>query len=154
MSTPEYLACHILPPDLKIKANESLEKTYRFMSNDIVWDRDGKAKTVDYIFNSPTQQYKVVLYAMKSAGDEGKFDLVFGLDQGTSFIDAYQMTGEGNVRTIIKTVASIIERFLNDWGYDKTVVIDATDEKRRRLYKELFPKYLPAKIMSNNIIIK
>jgi hypothetical protein len=134
--------------------NESLEKTYRFMSNDIVWDRDGKAKTVDYIFNSPTQQYKVVLYAMKSAGDEGKFDLVFGLDQGTSFIDAYQMTGEGNVRTIIKTVASIIERFLNDWGYDKTVVIDATDEKRRRLYKELFPKYLPAKIMSNNIIIK
>jgi hypothetical protein len=134
--------------------NESLEKTYRFMSNDIVWDRDGKAKTVDYIFNSPTQQYKVVLYAMKSAGDEGKFDLVFGLDQGTSFIDAYQMTGEGNVRTIIKTVASIIERFLNDWGYDKTVVIDANDEKRRRLYKELFPKYLPAKIMSNNIIIK
>jgi hypothetical protein len=135
--------------------NESLEKPYWFMSNDIKWDSGyGKAKYVDYLFNSPTQKYKVALYAMKSAGDEGKFDLVFGLDRGTSFIDACQMTGEGNVRTIIKTVASIIERFLNDWGYDKTVVIDATDEKRRRLYKELFPKYLPAKILSNKIIIK
>jgi organic radical activating enzyme len=33
MSTPEFLACHILPPDLKIKANESLEKTVNFLKS-------------------------------------------------------------------------------------------------------------------------
>jgi hypothetical protein len=137
--------------------NESLEKPYWSVMNDIKWDSRrgyGKAKYVDYIFNSPTQKYKVAFYAMKSPGDEEKFDLVFGLDQGTSFIDAYQMTGEGNVRTIIKTVAAIIEKFLNSWGHSIKVIIDATDEKRRRLYKTLFPKYLPTKIMSNNVIIK
>jgi hypothetical protein len=64
------------------------------------------------------------------------------------------MTGEGNVRTIIKTVAAIIEEFLDTWGMSKEVIIDATDEKRRRLYKTLFPKYLPTKIMSNNITLK
>ena len=33
MSTPEFLACHILPPDLKIKANESLEQTVKFLKS-------------------------------------------------------------------------------------------------------------------------
>jgi MoaA/NifB/PqqE/SkfB family radical SAM enzyme len=33
MSTPEFLACHILPPDLKIKAKESLEKTVTFLKS-------------------------------------------------------------------------------------------------------------------------
>ena len=31
MSTPEFLACHILPPELKIKAKESLEQTVEFL---------------------------------------------------------------------------------------------------------------------------
>jgi hypothetical protein len=33
MSTPEFLACHILPPDLKIKAKESLEQTVNFLKS-------------------------------------------------------------------------------------------------------------------------
>ena len=33
MSTPAFLACHILPPDLKIKAKESLEKTVAFLKS-------------------------------------------------------------------------------------------------------------------------
>jgi hypothetical protein len=33
MSTPEFLACHILPSDLKIKAKESLEKTLAFLKD-------------------------------------------------------------------------------------------------------------------------
>ena len=33
MSTPEFLACHILPPDLKIKAKESLEQTVKFLKS-------------------------------------------------------------------------------------------------------------------------
>jgi MoaA/NifB/PqqE/SkfB family radical SAM enzyme len=33
MSTPEFLACHILPSDLKIKAKESLEKTVNFLKS-------------------------------------------------------------------------------------------------------------------------
>jgi hypothetical protein len=33
MSTPDFLACHILPPDLKIKAKESLEKTVEFLKS-------------------------------------------------------------------------------------------------------------------------
>ena len=33
MSTPEFLACHILPPDLKIKAKESLVKTVDFLKS-------------------------------------------------------------------------------------------------------------------------
>jgi hypothetical protein len=33
MSTPEYLACHILPPDMKQKAKASLEKTVNFLKS-------------------------------------------------------------------------------------------------------------------------
>ena len=33
MSTPEFLTCHILPPDLKIKAKESLEQTVKFLKS-------------------------------------------------------------------------------------------------------------------------
>jgi organic radical activating enzyme len=33
MSTPEFLACHILPPDLKIKAKENLEQTVKFLKS-------------------------------------------------------------------------------------------------------------------------
>ena len=33
MSTPEYLACHILPPDMKQKAKDSLEKTVNFLKS-------------------------------------------------------------------------------------------------------------------------
>ena len=33
MSTPAFLACHILPPNLKIKAKESLEQTVKFLKS-------------------------------------------------------------------------------------------------------------------------
>jgi len=33
MATPEFLACHILPPELKIKAKESLENTVKFFKS-------------------------------------------------------------------------------------------------------------------------
>ena len=33
MSTPEFLACHILPPELKIKAKQSLENTVNFFKD-------------------------------------------------------------------------------------------------------------------------
>jgi organic radical activating enzyme len=33
MSTPKFLTCHILPPDLKIKAKESLEQTVKFLKS-------------------------------------------------------------------------------------------------------------------------
>lgn len=33
MSTPEFLACHILPPELKIKAKQSLENTVKFFKD-------------------------------------------------------------------------------------------------------------------------
>jgi hypothetical protein len=135
--------------------NESLEKPYPFREEEEQYDDEDELLTAEYIFNSPTQQYKVVFYSGEYRAEESKFDLSFGLDKGDfNKIDTFEMTGEGNVRTIIKTVATIIEEFLDSWGYDKTVIIDATDEKRRRLYKELFPKYLPAKIMSNNVTIK
>jgi organic radical activating enzyme len=33
MSTPDYLTCHILPPELKVKGKASLEKTIQIMKN-------------------------------------------------------------------------------------------------------------------------
>jgi hypothetical protein len=135
--------------------NESLEKPYPFREEEEQYDDEDELLVAEYIFNSPTQQYKVVFYSGEYRAGEGKFDLSFGLDKGDfNKIDTFEMTGEGNVRTIIKTVAAIIEKFLNSWGHSIKVIIDATDEKRRRLYKTLFPKYLPTKIMSNNITLK
>ena len=135
--------------------NESLEKPYPFREEDEQYDDEDELLTAEYTFNSPTQQYKVVFYSGEYRAEEGKFDLSFGLDKGDfNKIDTFEMTDEGNVRTIIKTVAAIIEEFLDTWGMSKEVIIDATDEKRRRLYKTLFPKYLPTKIMSNNITLK
>ena len=134
---------------------EEEEKVYAFKQEDEEYDDEDNLLVAEYTFRSPTQQYKVVFYSGEYSSDDGKFDLSFGIDRGSfNKIDTFQMTGEGNVRTIIKTVAAIVKQFLHDWGHDKTVIIDATDEKRRKLYKVLFPKYLPSTIMSNNVILK
>ena len=59
------------------------------------------------------------------------------------------MTSEGNVRAIVKTLASIIELFLKDYKNEaEWIVIEGTDEKRRRVYKALFPKYLSPSTLS------
>jgi hypothetical protein len=130
--------------------NESLEKPYPFREEEEQYDDEDELLTAEYTFNSPTQQYKVVFYSGEYRAEEGKFDLSFGLDKGDfNKIDTFEMTGEGNVRTLLKTITTIIEKFLDSYGYDKTVIIDATDEKRRRLYKTLIPQYLSAKAKRN-----
>jgi hypothetical protein len=129
---------------------ESNEHHYPFIEEEDTYDDDGELISVDYIFNTPTQQYKVVFYSGEYSAEEGKFDLSFGIDRGYfNKLDTFEMTGEGSVRTLIKTIAAIIEEFLYNWGYDKTVIIDATDEKRRRIYKILLPQYLSPQAKQN-----
>lgn len=117
-------------------------------------ENDNSLLSVDYIFNTPKNKYKVIFYSGEYSPEDKTFDLSFGINTGElNKLNTFQMTGEGNVRAILKTVAAIIEDFLNTYSKEaNTIIIDATDEKRRRVYKTLFPKYLSSNVLSKVII--
>ena len=98
----------------------------------------------EYIFNTPTQQYRVRFEASAFAEGSRPFEVSFGFDAGKlNQIDVHTMTNEGNVRTLLKTISYIIEEFL--FQYDEEVsdvIIAATDPKRKRLYQTLLPQFL------------
>jgi hypothetical protein len=52
------------------------------------------------------------------------------------------MTGEGNARKIFKTILNIVEDFINKEDVEK-IVVDGTDEKRKRIYKAIFSSTPP-----------
>jgi hypothetical protein len=134
-SFKEFLIEGIMPPS----------NTYPFKDEDEEYvEDDGSLLSVNYIFETPKNKYRVTFYSGEYPASAKKFDLSFGLDKGSfNKLDTFQMTGEGNVRSILKTIAVIVEEFLYEYDWAaKHVVIDATDEKRRRLYKELIPQYL------------
>ena len=127
------------------------ETAYRFIEAGVQYDDiDGSLLVVDYNFNTPQNRYKVTLYSGEYLPQDKIFVLSFGIDKGIfNALDTSQMTGEGNVRAIIKTLADIIELFLKDYKNKvKRIDIEGTDEKRIRVYKALFPKYLSPSAMT------
>ena len=127
------------------------ETAYRFIEAGVQYDDiDGSLLVVDYNFNTPQNRYKVTLYSGEYPPQDKIFVLSFGIDKGIfNALDTSQMTGEGNVRAIIKTLANIIELFLKDYKNKvKRIDIEGTDEKRIRVYKALFPKYLSPSAMT------
>jgi hypothetical protein len=127
------------------------EAVYPFKEGEVQYDEiEGSLLAVDYFFNTPQNKYKVTLYSGEYSVEDKTFELAFGIDRGTfNALDTKQMTSEGNVRAIVKTLASIIELFLKDYKNEaEWIVIEGTDEKRRRVYKALFPKYLSPSTLS------
>jgi hypothetical protein len=109
------------------------------------WSEDDDSMiSVEYTFDTPTQKYRVKFSSFDYKAEDKTFEMSFGLDRGElRQIDVHTMTNEGNVRTIIKTIAFIIDEFL--YQYDESaekVIIEATDAKRKKLYQTLFPQYL------------
>jgi len=126
------------------------ETAYRFIEAGETTMEDGSLLAVDYNFNTPQNRYKVTLYSGEYLPQDEIFVLSFGIDKGIfNALDTSQMTGEGNVRAIIKTIANIIELFLKDYKNKvKRIDIEGTTEKRKRVYKALFPKYLSPSAMT------
>ena len=73
-----------------------------------------------------------------------EFEVSFGVDTGElNKIDTFQMTGEGDAKNILETVAKIINDFYYQYEEDiDKIIIDGTNEKRRRVYKLFFPKFI------------
>lgn len=128
--------------------------SYPFREIDQSYDEDDDSLiSVDYKFNTPKNQYKVTFYSGEYSPEDMKFDLSFGIDKGElNKIDTFQMTGEGDVRAIIKTISNIIVDFLNNYEASK-IIISGTSEKRNRVYKALLPKYLDSNVLNKITII-
>lgn len=118
-----------------------LEAAYPFSEPEIEYDEeDGMLLRVIYKFNTPKHSYKVDIL-----GEEiGQFDLVFGLDKGEGrSINTQELTGEGTSMRILKTIAEIVDDFFD--RFDKEIEflrIAGSTEKRTRVYKAVFPKYI------------
>ena len=127
------------------------ETAYSFKKGEVQYDdADDSLLAVDYSFSTPQNKYKATLYSGEYLPEDKIFVLSFGVDRGMfNALDTSQMSGEGNVRAIIKTLADIIDSFLKDHKNEvQRIDIEGTDEKRRRVYKALFPKYLSPSTMA------
>mgnify|MGYP003348636801 FL=1 len=118
------------------------ESAYPFSEYDSTYDEeDNSLLTVEYIFKTKKNKYKVYLSSMEKARE---FEVSFGVDTGElNKIDTFQMTGEGDAKNILETVAKIINDFYYQYEEDiDKIIIDGTNEKRRRVYKLFFPKFI------------
>ncbi len=130
--------------------NENLnDGLYPFKVIDKTYDEgDNSLITVEYEFITPNNSYRVEFYSGEYSPESKTFDLSFGVNTGEfNTIDTFQMTGEGNARKILKTIRNIIEDFIDKEDVEK-IIVDGTDEKRKRIYKAIFSK------LSNKIEIK
>lgn len=128
------------------------EIVYPFSKYDAIYDdEDNSLIDVEYTFKTKENKYKVVFSSKEKAGE---FELSFGIDAGDfNKIDTFQMTGEGDVRNILQTIAKIINEFY--YQYEKEInkiIIKGTDEKRSRIYKQFLPKYLNSEVLEKTEI--
>lgn len=124
------------------------EITYPFSKYDIIYDdEDNSLIDVEYIFKTKKNKYKVVFSSKEKARE---FEVSFGIDtENLNKIDTFQMTGEGDARNILQTIADIINNFYHQYNKEiDKIIIKGTDEKRSRIYKQFLPKYLNSKIIS------
>jgi hypothetical protein len=118
------------------------ESAYPFSEHDVLYDdEDNSLLVVEYTFNTKQNKYKVIF---DSKQKEKEFELSFGVDTGElNKIDTFQMTGEGDARNILETIAEIINDFYYQYEEEvDKIIIDGTNEKRRRIYKLFFPKFI------------
>jgi hypothetical protein len=118
--------------------------SYPFKVTDKTYDdEDNSLITVSYELTTPDNSYRVEFYSGEYSPEAKKFDLSFGVNTGDlNTIDTFQITGEGNARKIFKTILNIVEDFINKEDVEK-IVVDGTDEKRKRIYKAIFSSTPP-----------
>ena len=118
--------------------------TYPFEVTDRTYDdKDDSLISVSYELTTPYNSYKVEFYSGEYSPESKKFDLSFGVNIGyLNKIDTFQMTGEGNAKKIFNTILNIVEDFINKEDVKK-IVVDGTDEKRKRIYKAIFSSTPP-----------
>ena len=129
------------------------ESTYPFAEHDVLYDdEDNSLLVVEYTFRTKENKYKVIF---DSKQKEREFELSFGVDAGElNKVDTFQMTGEGDARNILETVAEIINDFYYQYEEEiDKIIIDGTDEKRRRIYKLFFPKFISPEVLKKIEII-
>lgn len=126
-----------------IRLNQILKEiTYSFSKPDITYDeQDNSIITVEYTFKTKENVYRVVITSIEKPRE---FQVSFGVDTGAhNKIDTFQMTGEGNAKNILETVASIVNDFYSRYKKEvDSILIKGTSEKRSNVYKQFFPKYL------------
>jgi hypothetical protein len=118
------------------------EIAYPFSEYDTIYDEtDDSLIDVEYTFETEINKYKVVFSSKEKARE---FEVSFGVDTGDfNKIDTFQMTGEGDARNILQTLAEIINEFYYQYKEEiDKIIIKGTDEKRSRVYKAFLPKYL------------
>ena len=129
------------------------ESTYPFAEHDVLYDdEDNSLLVVEYTFKTKQNNYKVIF---DSKQKEREFELSFGVDTGElNKIDTFQMTGERDAKNILETISEIINDF--NYQYEEEIdkiIIDGTDEKRRRVYKLFFPKFISPEALKKIEII-
>jgi hypothetical protein len=127
--------------------------TYPFKITDKEYDsEDDSLLNINYQFSTPNNIYRVEFNSFEYSPEAKTFDLSFGVNTGDlNQIDTFQMTGEGNARKIFKTILDIVEDFISKEDVEK-VVVDGTDEKRKRIYKTIFSSSPPN--ISSKIVLK
>ena len=131
-----------------------VKESYQFKASDEVYDdKDNSLITAEYKFSTPDNNYRVEFYSGEYSPEEKTFDVSFGIDKGdNSKLDTFQMTGEGNALSILKTVVDIIIDFTNSFEVNK-LVINPTSEKREKIYSMIL-KSLPSDISNKVELIK
>ena len=128
------------------------ESVYPFSKYDILYDEDDNSLlVVEYTFDTKENEYKVIF---DSKEKKGEFSLSFGLDVGDfNKIDTFQITGEGDARNILQTVAEIMNVFYKQYSKDiDKIIVSGTSEKRSRVYKAFLPKYLKPEVLAKTKI--
>lgn len=128
------------------------ESVYPFSKYDILYDEDDNSLlAVEYTFDTKDNEYKVIF---DSKEKKGEFNLSFGIDKGNlNKIDTFQMTGEGDARNILQTVAEIMNIFYKQYSKDiDKIIVNGTNEKRKRVYKIFLPKYLNPEVLAKTEI--
>jgi hypothetical protein len=118
------------------------EIAYPFSEYDAIYhETDDSLIDVEYTFKTENNKYKVVFSSKETARE---FEVSFGIDPGDfSKINTFQMTGEGDVRNILQTLAEMINEFYYQYEEEiDKIIIKGTDEKRSRVYKAFLPKHL------------
>ena len=130
-----------------------VKESYQFKVSDKNYDEeDNSLISVDYKFSTPNNDYRVEFYSGEYSPKSKTFDVSFGVDKYGSKIDTFQMTGEGNALSILKTIVNIIKDFTKRFEVNK-LVINPTSEKHKKIYSMML-KSLPSDILSKVELIK
>ena len=135
------------------EANSPIKEIYQFKVSDKNYDEeDNSLISVDYEFSTPDNDYRVEFNSGEYSPESKTFDVSFGLDKYGSKLDTFQMTGEGNALSILKTIIDIIKDFTNRFEVNK-LVINPTSEKRGKVYSMIL-KALPSNILNKVELVK